>query len=324
MNPFLAFLSLLPLPYTSPPQVPLHINPALIDPNFEMTMDEWLFPDWNNYSYAWTTSPVVPHSSISIIDLSDEALGVHRVDTRRPPHTIVTAPNVSSHLEQKAWRILYPKGSINPNGKIPGGVGFHISGPRDFQARLDNANEIIYGYSVLFEEGFEWVKGGKLPGGFGGVEANAYHCTGGRKEQRDTCYNLRLMWRKDGDGELYAYLPMTDENTAELLNVPPKSIKNPDYGFSVGRGSFRFLSGSWVTLVQRIKLNDVGVQNGEIEIRANGKVVIFASGLTIRTTPNSSIKGIHFESFFGGHTPEWASPKDQYAYFTNISGAIIN
>ena len=56
---------------------------------------------------------------------------------------------------------------------------------------------------------------------------------------------------------------MADENTVELLKIPPKSIKNPDYGFSVGRGAFKLTSGSWVTIVQRIKLNDVGEQNGK-------------------------------------------------------------
>lgn len=164
MNLLYALFSLLPQPFSSPPQAPLHINPVSIDVDTKVTMDNWLFSDWNTYSFAWTTS-TTSHPEVEVIDLSDDALGVHRADTRRPPHTIVSAPNVSSSLEQKAWRIFYPKGSINPNGKIPGGMGFHISGPKLFKDKLENANEVLFGYSVLFEEGFEWVKGGKLPGG---------------------------------------------------------------------------------------------------------------------------------------------------------------
>ena len=164
MNLLYALFSLLPQPFSSPPQAPLHINPVSIDVDTKVTMDNWLFSDWNTYSFAWTTS-TTSYPEVEVIDLSDDALGVHRVDTRRPPHTIVSAPNVSSSLEQKAWRIFYPKGSINPNGKIPGGMGFHISGPKLFKDKLENANEVLFGYSVLFEEGFEWVKGGKLPGG---------------------------------------------------------------------------------------------------------------------------------------------------------------
>lgn len=39
---------------------------------------------------------------------------------------------------------------------------------------------------------------------------------------------------------------------------------------------------------------------GEIEIRANGETVILASRLFIRTSGDSYIQGLHFETFFGG------------------------
>lgn len=156
-------------------------------------------------------------------------------------------------------------------------------------------------------------------------------------------------------GELYAYLPFHDENTVQLMKVPPKSIQNLDYGFSVGRGSFRFNSGGEGDIItERIKLNEIGASNGiidrlslnvtnvdlgEIEIRMNGETVILASGLTIRTSSESFARGLHFQTFFGGmccfltvrvpfltdvgHGKEWASPKDQYAWFSDVSGAII-
>lgn len=70
-------------------------------------------------------------------------------------------------------------------------------------------------------------------------------------------------YSKEGQGELYTYLPPTDNNTSLLLAIPPKSIRNPDYGFSVGRGSFNFTAGAWNTVSERVRLNDVGVENGE-------------------------------------------------------------
>lgn len=70
--------------------------------------------------------------------------------------------------------------------------------------------------------------------------------------------------RAQGAGELYTYLPVTDENTSQLLKVPPKSFRNPDYGFSVGRGAFHFAPGEWTVVTERIKLNDVGSSNGMI------------------------------------------------------------
>jgi len=68
--------------------------------------------------------------------------------------------------------------------------------------------------------------------------------------------------RTDGLGELYAYLPLTDDNAAILANVPPKTIENPDYGFSVGRGSWTFTAGAWTTISERVKLNDPKSSNG--------------------------------------------------------------
>ncbi|KAI5120819.1 hypothetical protein M0805_003215 [Coniferiporia weirii] len=281
-------------------------------------MDNWLFPEAYNFSSAWTTSSTVDLSFVQHVELSERVLRVHGVHSRPD---VVLAPN-SSH-SQMAWRAFYPKGSINPKGRIPGGFGLYLSGPNFFEEKLEGAKEVLFGYSVLFEEDWEWVKGGKLPGAFGGIGPSAHQCTGGQKEGRDLCFNLRLMWRPKGDGELYAYLPTTDENALRLLEIPPKSILNPDYGFSVGRGSFAFKKGAWTTITERIKLNDIGRANGEVELRINGATVIFATGLTIRTSDDAFVQGMHFQTFFGGHGPEWASPKDQYAWFSDLSGAII-
>jgi hypothetical protein len=113
----------------------------------------------------------------------------------------------------------------------------------------------------------------------GGEEDSSFRCSGGRREDRCRCFSLRLMWRsvvdyallesirvhfcrQNGEGEIYAYMPPYEENTKSLLSVPPKSYGSQEYGFSVGRGSFTFSSGTWITLAQRVKLNDPGVSNG--------------------------------------------------------------
>ena len=75
---------------------------------------------------------------------------------------------------------------------------------------------------------------------------------------------LTLCYRKEGLGELYAYLSPTESNLARLAAVPPISIQNPDYGFSVGRGAWTFRPGRWATVVERVKLNDPGVKNGSL------------------------------------------------------------
>ncbi|KAF9463994.1 hypothetical protein BDZ94DRAFT_1308260 [Collybia nuda] len=288
-----------------------------------------LFPVAEFHS-GFTTSSI-QHEQVEHVEFEDHALGVHK-KSPRTPHKIVAPPASKSPLRsaisppEKAWEAFYPKGSINPAGKIPGGFTFHVSGPKEFAENLAHgAKEAVFSYRMMLEEGWEWVKGGKLPGIFGGVGDLSYSCTGGRQNDRCKCFNLRPMWRPNSVGELYTYLPLTQNNSKHLLAVPPSSKANPDYGFSVGRGSFHFdiAVGQWVAVAFRVKLNDHGKENGEIQIWIDGTSVILAKHLTICDSSDARIKGMHFQTFFGGHTEEWASPKDQRAWFADISGVIV-
>ncbi|KAG7091566.1 hypothetical protein E1B28_010591 [Marasmius oreades] len=218
-----------------------------------------------------------------------------------------------------AFEAFYPKGSINPSAPIPGGFGFYLTGPNDFVS----GQEVLMSYRVMFQNDWEWVKGGKLPGIFGGVGDLAYKCSGGRQENRCKCFDVRLMWRQNGTGELYTYLPPTENNKKQLLAVPPVSRANNDYGFSVGRGSFTFVKGTWVCIALRLKMNTVGEEDGELELWINGHSVISIQRLSFRDSEMATIKGMHFQTFFGGHTEDWASPKDQRAWFADITGVSI-
>ena len=166
MNLQLILFDLLLSQFYSPPQTPLSEPVYRLPPTTDgfMPAESWLFPDNYTYTSAWTSSSWVDNPNISNVDISLEDLGALRVDTRRPPCEVVPAPNISCPSPQKAWKAFYPEGSINPRGAIPGGLGFYLTGPGDFQEKLRTAREAIFGYSVLFQEDWEWVKGGKLPG----------------------------------------------------------------------------------------------------------------------------------------------------------------
>lgn len=56
----------------------------------------------------------------------------------------------------------YPKGSYTFTHSPEGGLSFYAPGPDAVD--LTTAKEATFGYSVMFEDGFEWQKGGKLPG----------------------------------------------------------------------------------------------------------------------------------------------------------------
>ncbi|KAI0692312.1 hypothetical protein C8T65DRAFT_77669 [Cerioporus squamosus] len=265
------------------------------------------------------------------VELSDKELGVHRV-TSSTTHNLLTPPIAvpGGDASTQAWEALFPLGSINPGNKTSphGGFGFYMHGPAQFAEalkRLDDGEEVALGYDVLFEDDFEWVKGGKLPGIYGGAGDHAYGCTGGRQNDRCKCFNLRLMWREKGLGELYAYLPHEARNTERLLPIPPKSIRHADYGFSVGRGAWTFTPGKWTRVLEVVRVNTLGKEDGEIRVYIDGKLVILATGLILRTQESLAgrVQGLHFQTFFGGNAPEWASPKDQRAWFANVSGAIL-
>jgi len=176
----------------------------------------------------------------------------------------------------------------------------------------------------------------------GGDDAStAVSCSGGRHDT--TCWSARLMWRTDGAGELYLYLPPYDDSrfaVNENLCSLPNSVCDATYGISVNRGSFTFATGGWTTLAKRVKLNDAGQANGEIELFVDGNSVINVSGIIMRDADVGRVQGMQIQTFFGGEqarsiessvltsttgsTVDWATPTDQDIYFANFGAEIIS
>jgi hypothetical protein len=141
------------------PELPFPVSPSAIIAGFST-------------SSSLQNDPVDCLTYVPLDDDADRALGVRKV-TSRTTHNIVTPPKPSyskstaqRKLPDRAWEAFYPEGSINPSGAIAGGFGFYFSGPQGgFREELEaGAKEVILGYRVMFEEGWEWRKGGKLPG----------------------------------------------------------------------------------------------------------------------------------------------------------------
>jgi hypothetical protein len=58
---------------------------------------------------------------------------------------------------------------------------------------------VLLSYEMAFDSGFDWVKGGKLPGLRGGPAI--YDCDGGSQPNGTDCFSTRVMWRTNGQGE---------------------------------------------------------------------------------------------------------------------------
>ncbi len=126
-------------------------------------MPSYLFPvPPSRIVYGFTTSTAIKIHHVAHVELSDSALGVHKTWSQTT-HNVVTMPD-----GKHAWEANFPEGSINPGNKTtpPGGFGFYLRGPKAFADLLRNEapEEVIMGYEVMFEHGWQWRKGGKLPG----------------------------------------------------------------------------------------------------------------------------------------------------------------
>jgi hypothetical protein len=98
-------------------------------------------------------------------------------------------------------RVEYPKGVWSPSASRAAGLG---EGGGQFYGTLacGPVEHAFVRYFVRFEPNFDFVKGGKLPGFYGGTQVSGGHIPDGTDG-----FSTRFMWRAAGQGEIYAYLP---------------------------------------------------------------------------------------------------------------------
>ncbi|MEO0620188.1 MAG: polysaccharide lyase [Pseudomonadota bacterium] len=195
-------------------------------------------------------------------------------------------------LGQTGLAVALPRGSINPrHPSAPlGGMGWRW--------RPDGTQGVRTAclvYHLYLPKNFAFARGGKLPGLFGG-DAPA----GGRTVDGTTGFSARLMWRRGGLGEIYAYMP----------GHPARR------GLSVGRGSWTFTTGRWVQVAQRVDLNTMSASDGRIRIWIDGVLRLNATGLTLARSPDLTIDGIMADLFYGGKSMPWAAPRRTFVAFS--------
>ena len=200
-------------------------------------------------------------------------------------------------------RATYPSNSCSPASTAdygtPEGGGQFLA-----TAGLAPTNALNLRYYVRFHTNFNFVKGGKLPGLFGGT--NSF--SGGAVPDGTNGFSTRYMWRTNGDGEAYAYLPTSDL-----------------YGTEIGRGRWRFQPGEWHCLEQRVVLNNPDRNDGRLVVWVDGHLIVDERTLRYRTADALRIRGIFFSTFFGGGDPTWATPRDVHADFAGfvLSSAYV-
>ncbi|KAF7288658.1 hypothetical protein HMN09_01371700 [Mycena chlorophos] len=300
-------------------------------------------------SYALSTSTSLPFPSATEAStdtqtlLSTEwGLSKGRIQNGGPDLEFVSDPFPNSPAPgttpNTSAPVTYPAGSFSGN---TGGSQFYNLWNT---SNLSGFGSMLLSYEVAFDAGFDWVKGGKLPGLRGGGPDG---CSGGDASDGSSCFSARIMWRPNGAGEAYTYTPLPDSFCSDN-----DVICNSDgFGTSLDRGSFTFESGKWNHITLLVQMNNpvdvaklshyfrfflgcsqrlpaatlkysalrrlvCGPRSGVISF--NDVQALQQPDMQIRTTTNLSINGMYFSTFFGGSDSSWATPNTTHTYFRNI------
>jgi len=199
-------------------------------------------------------------------------------------------------------RVVYPKGAFG-NGET--GVQWKAYLPRSYE-------RLRVSYAVYFEPGFDFVRGGKLPGLVGGFVAGSRDSvvSGGRKPNGYDGWSARLMWRKGGRVVQYLYHPDQPGSYGEDLRWQRAA---QDLSFTPGR---------WHRVTTEITLNTPGRHDGILRSWLDGGLALAKNDLRFRETPSIGIDALYVSTFFGGDDAAWSTTKDEAARFRDFTVTV--
>ncbi len=194
---------------------------------------------------------------------------------------------------QRWLRINFARGEIGP---AEGGAGWRWPIGRRESAELI--------YTLRFDPGFDWVKGGKLPGLCGGPE----NVSGGRRADGTNGFSARLMWRRDGRGEAYVYHKNQQGDFGDSFPFPE---------------DFRFPTDRPVTVRIAVTMNTPGRRDGTLRVWTTlpgeqERPMVERTGMEWRSIDTFGVDGFYFETFHGGGDASWAPTRPCWVEFTGM------
>lgn len=220
--------------------------------------------------------------------------------TRTSENTIVSQGPDGS----KAMRVKYPVGRV---GSAQTGTQFPMV--FDKMNGINNGfyKEVYLRYYVKFENGFTFVKGGKLPGLMGG--GKSWQRSGGDQPNGSNGWTLRMMWRENGKIILYAYVPPSDNG----------KWGGTTWGQNI-ECNFSAVPGKWHAIEQYVNVGTPNRDNGKVRIWIDGVQRVNINDMRFWDVENNNgrIGGIYFSTFHGGSGSSWAPTKTSYAQFDGI------
>lgn len=228
--------------------------------------------------------------------------GIQFMD-RVPSSQVITGAFVGG----KSLRVEYPIGGIGPKET---GAQFPIVFSDMPGISQEYFDELYLRYYVKFEEGFDFVKGGKLPGLMGG--GDSWNRSGGNQPDGTNGWTLRFMWRTGGRIVVYAYVPKS---------------KNGKYGSETWGQDLDCdviaEPGKWHCIEQYVNIGTPNKDDGKLKVWIDGIERLDLSDICFWNEENNHgrIGGIYFSTFHGGNTRDWAPVNTSYAQFDGFVAA---
>lgn len=223
--------------------------------------------------------------------------------------TLVADPVNSAN---KVIKIRHPKASCSSTCGIPGGAGFNILPFDSF-----NGNEATLQFDVYFPSNFEFVKGGKLVGMYGGGNG----CSGCTSDVtvRSNCFSARMCWGANGNGFPYLYLPLDANHEPDFCKLNIGSNCDARCGLAFNQTRY-FEKNKWNTVKEYVKMNTPGRSDGILQVWVNGVKKVDYRKMIWRSKTTVGVKGITVHPFFGGGE-SFQTPVDTYTLYRTFKFA---
>lgn len=221
-----------------------------------------------------------------------------------------TLENVTLDRSQILWdsisrnhilRLRYPAGCVGTSRSKGCATQIH--------KKILNPGTVMWiSYQVFLEPGFDFAKGGKLPGLCGG---RCY--TGGHRPIVGDGWSARIMWRKNGALEQYVY----------FVDQSGKYGDSFKWNLSEKIPTKKLTTNQWHELTTKITLNSVSIEgqgdkNGRIQSWFNGELVLDIDTLRLRSFASQQIDQLYISTFYGGHDPSWGPSVESFIRFDNF------
>lgn len=217
-------------------------------------------------------------------------------------HNIAIARDASAP-KPALMRVSLPSGSAGPDAETnPGGAHFPWE-PRV----LASQTAACLAYDLMLSPEFDLNENGLLPGLVGADLADT------------ETFEVYTSWDRSGEGT--ARHKITTRPAAQSPQaggiLPPPADANPGNGhFGVELAAFELPKGRWLRVNQELVLNSPDQTDGTLRIFIDGKLVLERTDMQLRTSPETTLRGVAVAGHVLGADARYGGAKDGAVSFT--------